>query len=295
MTAAAGGLDLGFVGTGIMGGHMARRLALTGHRVTAWNRSRAKAEALAAHGVAVTDEPRLAAGGADLVVCMLSSGPVCDEVLLGSDGVLGAMRPGSTLVVMSSIPVDTAEAQARQAADRGVRFLDAPVSGGEKGAAAGTLAIMVGGDADTFRDADPVFAPLGRATHVGPAGTGQLAKLVNQVMVASNICAVAEALLLAKRGGADPARVREALLGGFADSSVLRQHGQRMIEGDFRPGGPAKYQVKDTSTALAHAQRLGLDLPVAGLIDGLFSDLVAHGGGDLDHSAVILELRRRST
>jgi 3-hydroxyisobutyrate dehydrogenase-like beta-hydroxyacid dehydrogenase len=293
MTRAEGGLAVGFVGTGIMGGHMARRLAHAGHRVTAWNRSRTKAEALAVDGVAVADEPRLAAAGGDIVLCMLSSGPVCDEVLLAPGGVLDAMRPGSTLVVMSSIPVETAEAQARRASERGVRYLDAPVSGGERGAAEGTLAIMAGGDEDAFRDAGPVLAPLGRATRVGPAGTGQLAKLVNQLMVASNICAVAEALLLAERGGADPARVRDALLGGFADSTVLRQHGPRMIEGDFKPGGPAKYQVKDTSTALAFARGRGLDLPVAALVDRLFTDLVAHGGGDLDHSAVILELRRR--
>jgi 2-hydroxy-3-oxopropionate reductase len=286
-------LAVGFVGTGIMGGHMARRLAEAGHRVTAWNRSRAKVEALQGHGVAAVDDPRQVAMEADLVVCMLSTGPVCDEVLLPVGGVLAAMRPGSTLAVMSSIPVEAAQAQAASAAGRGVRYLDAPVSGGERGAAAGTLAIMAGGDAAAFRDAGPAFAALGRATHVGPAGTGQLAKLVNQLMVATNICAVAEALLLAERGGADPGKVREALLGGFADSTVLRQHGQRMIEGDFRPGGPAKYQVKDTSTALAFARGRGLDLPVAGLVDGLFAELVGRGHGDLDHSAVILELRRR--
>ncbi len=289
---ATGTLAIGFLGTGIMGGHMARRLAEAGHRVVAWNRSRGKAEALAAHGVAVADDPRAAVSGADVAICMLSSGPVCDEVLL-SAGALGAMRPGATLLVMSSIPVETAQAQAGRAGELGVRYLDAPVSGGEKGAAEGTLAIMAGGDEAAFRDAAPVFDALGRATLVGPAGTGQLAKLVNQLMVATNICAVAEALLLAERGGADPRRVREALLGGFADSTVLRQHGLRMIEGDFRPGGPAKYQVKDTSTALAFGRGRGLDLPVAALVDGLFSDLVAHGDGDLDHSAVILELRRR--
>lgn len=294
MSAGVEARTVGLVGTGIMGGHMARRLADAGHRVTVWNRSRDKAEALRAHGVSVAGEVRGAVAEADAVVCMLSSGPVCDEVLLAPGGVIDAMRPGATLVVMSSIPVEKARAQAARAADRGVRYLDAPVSGGERGAAAGTLAIMVGGDAATVEDAAPVFAPLGRATHVGPTGTGQLAKLVNQLMVATNVCAVAEALLLAERGGADPVRVREALLGGFADSTVLRQHGTRMIEGDFQPGGPAKYQVKDTTTALAFAQGLGLDLPVAALVDRLFADMVANGDGDLDHSAVILELRRRS-
>jgi 2-hydroxy-3-oxopropionate reductase len=132
-------------------------------------------------------------------------------------------------------------------------------------------------------------------THVGPAGSGQLAKLANQLIVASSICAVAEALLLAERGGANPARVRDALTGGFADSTVLRQHGLRMVEGNFVPGGPAKYQIKDTGTALAFAQAHGLRLPVAEQVDHIFRDLVAHGGGDLDHSAALLELRRRNS
>lgn len=138
----------------------------------------------------------------------------------------------------------------------------------------------------------PVFAPMGRVTHVGPAGSGSLAKLANQLIVASNICAVAEALLLAERGGADPGQVREALLGGFANSTVFRQHGRRMIEGDFAPGGPAKYQIKDTGTALALAASLGLTLPVAAEVDRIFRGLVDNGGGDLDHSAAIVELRR---
>ena len=136
-----------------------------------------------------------------------------------------------------------------------VHYVDAPVSGGEKGAREGTLAIMAGGEAVGLEALADVFAPLGRVTHVGPVGSGELAKLANQLIVASNICAVAEALVLAERGGADPAKVREALLGGFADSTVFRQHGQRMVEGNFVPGGPAKYQVKDTGTALALARQ----------------------------------------
>ena len=235
-----------------------------------------------------------AVAGAGVVVCMLSSGEACDAVLLGPDGAVAAMTPGATLVVMSSIPVGTARAHAAACAARGISYVDAPVSGGERGAKEGTLAIMVGGDAAVVAALGPVFAPLGRATHVGPVGSGQLAKLANQLIVASSICAVAEALLLAERGGADPAKVREALMGGFADSTVLRQHGLRMVEGNFVPGGPAKYQIKDTGTALALASSLGLTLPVAEQVDHLFRDLVAHGGGDLDHSAALVELRRRN-
>lgn len=269
---------------------MARRLAEAGFAVTAWNRTPAKLDALGA-GVRRVGHAGDAAQGMDAVICMLSSGPVCDSVLCGRGGVIEAMAPGSMLVVMSSIPPATARAQAEAAARRGIGYIDAPVSGGEKGAQNGTLAIMAGGEAATVARAEPIFAPLGRLTHVGPVGAGSLTKLANQAIVATTIAAVAEALLLAERGGADPAQVREALLGGFADSTILRQHGRRMVDGDFVPGGPAKYQVKDTTTALACAADLGLTLPILQHVDGLFGALVAHGGGDLDHSAVLLELR----
>ena len=284
--------QIGFIGTGIMGGHMARRLAHAGFSVRAWNRTASKSEALAGDGVEIAPSAKMAASGADVVVCMLSSGPVCDAVLGGPEGAIAAMRTGAALVVMSSIPVETARAQSEACARRGLRYLDAPVSGGERGAREGTLAIMAGGEASTVADLAPLFAPLGRITHVGPAGSGELAKLANQLIVASNICAVAEALLLAERGGANPEKVREALLGGFADSTVLRHHGERMVRGDFEPGGPAKYQVKDTSTALRFARSHGLTLPVAAAVDLLFQSLVDHGGGDLDHSAVLIEMRR---
>ena len=241
--AATRGLSVGFLGTGIMGAHMARRVAQAGHKTTAWNRTASKAEALSACGVAQACEAAAAAYGADAVICMLSSGPVCDETLIGG-GVLGAMRPGSLLIVMSSIPVATAQRQAELAGEGGIDYLDAPVSGGETGAREGTLAIMAGGAQDVFERARALLEVMGRPTRVGPAGTGQLSKLVNQMIVASTIVTVAEAVLLAERGGADPAKVREALLGGFADSTILRQHALRMIERNFQPGGSAKYQVK---------------------------------------------------
>jgi 3-hydroxyisobutyrate dehydrogenase-like beta-hydroxyacid dehydrogenase len=289
---ASNGIQIGFIGTGIMGGHMARRLAQAGFAVTAWNRSRDKAEALTSVGIDVAAKAADVARQADVVICMLSSGPVCDDVLFGADAVADAMLPGSTLVVMSSIPVETTRKHNAQARAKGIRYVDAPVSGGEQGARDGTLAIMAGGEAGTVEALAPILAPLGRVTHVGPAGAGSLAKLANQLIVASNICAVAEALLLAERGGADPAKLHEALLGGFADSTVFRQHGRRMIDADFAPGGPAKYQIKDTGTALALAASLDLTLPVATEVDRIFRGLVDNGGGDLDHSAAIVELRR---
>jgi 3-hydroxyisobutyrate dehydrogenase-like beta-hydroxyacid dehydrogenase len=287
-------MTVGFLGTGIMGLPMARRIAGAGYRVVAWNRTRDKAAPLAAEGVEVVDRAHDAVRDADIVICMLSSGPAYDDLLLDDEGVLAEMRASSVLIVMSSIPVDTAQRQAAAAAARAIGYLDAPVSGGQKGAQDGTLAIMVGGDGSMFERSRAVLQTMGRPTRIGPAGTGQLAKLVNQMMVASTIAAVAEAMLLAERGGADPAQVRAALLGGFADSTILRQHAARMIAQDFQPGGPAKYQVRDTGTAIGFAQSVGLELPVLGLVDDLFSDMVENGDGELDHSALIRELRRRN-
>ena len=284
--------QIAVIGTGIMGAPMAGRLAEAGFSVKVWNRSADKAAVLAKKGVQPAATAAEAAAEADVVLCMLSSGPVCDEVLLGASGVVSTMKPGAILLVMSSIPVDSARQQAEAARARSVRYIDAPVSGGEKGAIEGTLAIMAGGeqrDVDALR---PLLNCLGRVTHVGPVGCGSLAKLANQLIVASTICAVAEALTLVEAGGADPAQVREALLGGFADSTVFRQHGKRMVESNFRPGGPAKYQVKDTSTALAFAKSRGLRLPVGEEVDRLFRSMVEHGAGELDHSGVILEIKR---
>ncbi|MCG7599913.1 NAD(P)-dependent oxidoreductase [Halomonas sp. McH1-25] len=287
-------VTIGLLGTGIMGAPMAVRLARAGYVVRVWNRSRDKAAPLETEGVSVCDAPTQAVRSADVVIVMLSSGQVCDDILLGDDAVLDAMTPGSTLIVMSSIPVENARHQADEAEKRGIHYLDAPVSGGEKGAIDGTLAIMVGGEPATFDALRPVLAHLGNPVHVGPAGSGELAKLANQMIVGNTIATVAEALLLAERGGADPIKVREALMGGFADSTILRAHGQRMLDGDFQPGGPAKWQHKDTSTAMALSDSLQLDLPVTRLVDALFQAMVEHGDGDLDHSGLIRELRRRN-
>jgi 2-hydroxy-3-oxopropionate reductase len=287
-------ITVGFIGTGIMGFPMARHLAQAGHRVQAWNRTPEKAQRLAASGARICEQAAQTVEQAQVLICMLSSGPSCDELLLGEAGLIARMQPGALLIVMSSIPVETARHQAQQAALRDIAYVDAPVSGGEKGAREATLAIMAGGAAAAVERARPLLEKMGRVTHVGPAGSGQLAKLVNQMMVASNIASVAEALLLAERGGADPARVREALLGGFADSTILRQHALRMISGNFEPGGPARYQFKDTGTAVRFAQSVGLALPMLNRTDQLFRDMIEHGDGDLDHSGVIRELRRHN-
>lgn len=285
---------IGFIGTGIMGAPIAARLADAGHQVFVWNRTKSKADRLAAQGIKVVDTPAEAAARCDIVIVMLSSGPVCDEILLGPKGLLEVMHCDATLVVMSSIPVETARKQAEEAAQKQIHYLDAPVSGGEQGAIDGTLAIMVGGDVAPFEAVEPVLALLGRPVRVGPAGSGELAKLANQMIVANTIATVAEAILMAERGGADPGQMLAALEGGFADSTILRIHGQRMIQENFQPGGPAKWQLKDTQTAMALAETLNLELPVSSLVNTLFEELIDHGDGELDHSVLINHLRRRN-
>ncbi|MGQ7249114.1 NAD(P)-dependent oxidoreductase [Halomonas sp. V046] len=282
------------LGTGIMGKPMATNLIRAGHDVSVWNRDRAKAQPLAAEGASLADSPAQAVEGRAAVVVMLSSGPVCDEVLFGPGGAAHAMAPGALLIVMASIGRSEATGLAKRSAALGLRWLDAPVSGGEKGAREASLSIMAGGNADDFAAARELLAAMGHPVHIGPAGSGALAKLVNQLTVASTIAAVSEAMVLAEAGGADPARVREALLGGFAYSRILEQHGERMLTRNFAPGGPAKHQLKDTRAAREVAEELGLDLPLLALTDGLFADLVEAGGADLDHSALYLEVRRRN-
>lgn len=287
---------IGFVGTGIMGVQMARRLAEAGHAVTAWNRTAEKARPLEQYGVALAGAAAETARGADAVIVMVSDGPTSDAVIFGEndDGLLAALDQGAVLLVMSSIPMETAARQGAAAAERGVLYLDAPVSGGEGGARDGTLAIMAGGDMQAFERMADIFAVLGGATHVGPAGAGSLAKLANQVIVGNTIATVAEALLLAEQGGADPAAVIEALKGGFADSPILQNHGRRMIAGDYKPGGPVRLQLKDTGSAEALGTSLGLTLPLTAQAREIYQSLADQGDQELDHNAAYLELRRRN-
>jgi 2-hydroxy-3-oxopropionate reductase len=204
------------------------------------------------------------------------------------------MSPGSVLLVMSSIPVATCQNQAERLGKGGVAYVDAPVSGGEPGARDGTLAILAGGDVEVVASLADVFAALGRVTRLGPVGSGQMTKLANQIIVGGTMVAVAEALHLAERGGADPAAVRNALMGGFAESRILNLHGKRMVERDFIPGGPAEYQLKDMRAAQAQASELGMRLTLLdGLID-IFADLISNEGTGLDVSAVMLEVERRA-
>jgi 2-hydroxy-3-oxopropionate reductase len=289
---------IALLGTGIMGGHMARRLAQAGFSVAVWNRTLAKAEKLREFGIRLTASPSAACSDADVAIVMLSNGPVVEEVLFSEDASgrkpAETLAPGAVLVVMSSIPVEYCQAQAERLASRGVGYVDAPVSGGEPGARDGTLAILAGGEPDVIAGLADVFAVLGRATRLGPAGTGQLTKLANQIIVGGTMIAVAEALHFATCGGADPAAVRSALMGGFAESKILAIHGERMVERNFVPGGPAEYQLKDIRTAQALAGKLGLHLTLLDSMIGIFSDMIANQGTGLDVAGVMLEVERRA-
>lgn len=286
-------MKLAVLGIGLMGFPMARRLCEAGHTVHVWNRSKEKAERLLPFGATVHDKAADAVRSAELVITMLENGCVVEDVLF-KKGVANAMNPGTVLIDMSSIKPSEARDHATRLGDYAITHLDAPVSGGTIGAEQGTLAIMVGGKATTFERAKPVFAALGRATHVGPSGAGQLAKLANQMIVGITIGAVAEALLLCEKGGADPAKVKEAIAGGFADSRILQVHGQRMVERDFAPRGRMTVQLKDMRNALDTAHEIGFDAPITTLLKKLYAEGVKHGLSDLDHAGLFVELARRN-
>jgi len=271
-----------------MGYPMARRLCEAGHTVRVWNRDGSKAEGLAAHGATVCATPSDAVQGSEFVITMLQDGPVVESVLF-DQGSASAMLPGTVVIDMSSIQPAQARAHAERLAGRGISHLDAPVSGGTLGAEGGTLAIMVGGKATSYERAKHVFPPLGRAMLVGPSGSGQLAKLANQMIVGITIGAVAEALLICERGGADPAKVKEAISGGFADSRVLQVHGQRMVERDFKARARLTVQLKDMRNALQTAAELNCQLPVTALLEQIYASSVEHGFADLDQAGVYRE------
>lgn len=281
--------NIAFLGTGLMGAPMARCLLKADHQVAVWNRSAAKARALESDGAVVFASAAEAVANADFVITMLSDGAAVTEVLFG--GGTNAMKPGATVIDMSSVAPSTARDHCKRLDRLGFAHLDAPVSGGTAGAERGDLAIMAGGEVPVFEEAVPVLLAMGRPTHVGPSGSGQLAKLCNQSIVASTIAAVAEALFLARKAGADPVAVRTALRGGFAESRILELHGQRMLDRDFKPGGPAALQLKDLDNALDAAAEAGVSLPLTQQVRDRFHRLVHEmDGAHLDHSALLLEL-----
>ena len=285
-------MKIGFIGLGIMGAPMAGRLLDGGHQIYANDRQPIRPEILE-KGATEVSSAREAAEKGDVIIIMVPDTPDVEIVLFGENGVTEGLRSGKIVVDMSSIsPVETKEF-AEKINAKGCSYLDAPVSGGEVGAKAGTLTIMVGGDQETFDKVKPLFELMGQnITLVGGNGDGQTCKVANQIIVALTIEAVGEALLFASKAGADPVKVREALMGGFASSKILEIHGERMIERTFEPGFRIALHQKDLNLALSNARKLQLSLPNTATAQELFNSVAAQGDAGLDHSAMVLALEK---
>ena len=285
--------ELGFIGLGIMGKPMASHLVKAGHTVHVCDLAVESVKLLCSLGAKACSCCKEVAQKCGIIFIMVPDTPDVETVLFGAEGVAEGLKPGSIVVDMSSIsPIATKEF-AKKLAAMGVKMLDAPVSGGQVGAENATLSIMVGGPVDLFNQIKPYFELMGKnIVHVGDHGDGQTCKVANQIVVALTIEAVGEALLFASKAGADPAKVRAALLGGFAQSRILELHGERMIKHTFNPGFRIRLHQKDLNLALESARSLGLSLPNTSLAQELFNAVAAQGGSDLDHSAMVLALEK---
>ncbi len=284
---------IGFIGLGIMGKPMAHNLLAGGYPLTVLNRSAPAQDELVAAGARAGSSPRDVAEQSDVVITMLPDSPDVEGVMLGKDSVLEGFRRGGLVIDMSTIRPSTARRIIQAARERGSDGLDAPVSGGQAGAQSGTLSIMVGGSDSAFARAKPILDKMGKKiVHVGEAGAGQVAKAANQILAVGTIALVGEALLFASKAGADPAKVREALMGGSAQSRMLDVQGSRMLQRDFQPGFKAKLSRKDLAIVLDSARELGLALPIIGGVAELLNALIANDGGELDHSAMVTMLEK---
>lgn len=278
---------IGFIGLGIMGKPMARNLVAAGYPLTIHNRSRGAVEELADVGATPAGSAREVAATSDTVITMLPDSPDVEAVVLGLDGVAEGIREGALYIDMSTILPAVSRRVATALSERGVDAVDAPVSGGEPAAREGNLSIMAGGTVSAVERARPIFEVLGKATtHIGPPGAGQVAKAANQVVVALTIQAVSEALVLARKAGVDPARVRAALLGGFAQSRILDLHGQRMLDGEYDPGFKLRLHRKDLAIALQIGREDQAVLLATAQVAELMDALLAQGAGDRDHSVL---------
>ncbi|MGV0817576.1 2-hydroxy-3-oxopropionate reductase [Martelella sp. AMO21009] len=283
-------MKIGFIGLGLMGRPMAAHLIDAGHELYI-NRVKPVSEFLVEKGATACDTPKAVAEAADIIITIVPDTPDVETVLFGENGVADGLSEGKMVIDMSSIsPVET-KAFAERIAAKGCGYLDAPVSGGEVGAKNAALTIMVGGSDADFERGKPLFEAMGKTiTHVGPVGDGQTAKVANQIIVGLTIEAVAEGLLFAKKAGADPAKVREALMGGFAGSTIMKVHGERMIARTFDPGFRIRLHRKDMALAVNAARDIGLALPNAATTEQLMNAAIARGDGDKDHSALIRTL-----
>ena len=284
-------MRIGLLGTGLMGQPVARRLVAAGYSVTVWNRSQEKALQLASAGVKIEQSASQLLADSELIICLLSDATACDEVIFNHNA-LQYIGPDTIILMMSTLSPDIVVEQARKAHSVQAHYVDLPVSGGTTGAEKGSLSLMAGGSRQLIESLRPLLSHLGKVTHVGEVGAGQLTKLANQIIVAGTLSLLSEAFTLAQRGGADPEKVREALLGGFADSTLLQHQGERMVKGDFKARGAAKWQLKDTRSAVALAKQLNLTLPLTETVNQLFSQMIDAGEGDLDHCAIIKQIQR---
>jgi 2-hydroxy-3-oxopropionate reductase len=279
---------IGFIGLGIMGRPMAKHLMKAGHALLILSKSNA-AEELQKEGAKLFEDPSQLAAEADTVITMLPDSPEVEAIVLGVHGILSGIRKGSLYIDMSTIAPSTSVSLYNKFAKKGVEALDAPVSGGQAGAEGATLSIMVGGSDEAFKRAVPLFDKMGKnIVHIGKPGAGQTTKACNQIVVGLTIQAVAEALTLAKKSGVDVAKVRAALLGGFAQSKILDLHGQRIIDRNFKPGFKVKLHRKDMNIALQAGRQLSVPLPASSIVAAQMDALMARGDAELDHSSLAL-------
>jgi 2-hydroxy-3-oxopropionate reductase len=293
--------DIGFIGLGIMGKPMARNLINAGYSLVVHNRSRAAVDELVKEGAQAAANSKKVAARTEIIITMLPDSPDVDFVYAGDNGIFSGLRSGTLLVDMSSISPAVARKLAGEAQRLGCDMLDAPVSGGEAGAISASLSIMIGGEAAAVERAMPIFQSLGRnIVHVGGAGAGQVTKAANQMVVGTTIAIVSEALVLAAKSGVDPAKVRQALLGGFAQSKILEAHGQKMLEHNFKPGFRIRLHEKDMKIALGAGFEYRVPLMVTSQVAQMMNAMNSMGHGDLDHSGLVklieamadIELRR---
>ena len=281
--------NISFIGIGLMGMPMAKNILTKGYKLTVFNRTISKAERLSKDGATIVKSIKDAVKNSDLIITMLSD----DEAVLSvikNKQFLENVKSGSILIDMSSTKPATAKKIADLLKQKKIDFLDAPVSGGTIGAENASLAIMAGGNENSFKKVLGILNSMGTATLVGPVGSGQIAKLANQIIVGVTIGAVAEALHLCQKSGADPKKFIKAVEGGFADSKILKNHGKKMIEGNFTPGGKTSTHLKDMNNILESAKNVNLILPISGLIENMYQDLVNKGNSDKDHSSLYLQI-----
>ena len=278
---------IGFVGLGLMGKPMARNLLAEGANLTLFNRTPKHAEEIAKEGARAVGSPGEVASVSSIVICMVSDTQALEQVLFGPDGIMFGARPETLVIDMGTTSVISTREFAKSLEKRNIEYMDAPVSGGQKGAEDASLSIMVGGNQTNFQKAKPVFQVLGKnIVRIGEVGSGQIAKAANQMIVGLTIGAVSEAFALAQQGGANLEKVWLALSGGFASSKVLEVHGRRMIESNYVPGGKVSTQYKDLDQAVEFARNIGVKTPSTELCRDLYAELIQQGDADLDHSAL---------